>query len=173
MARAAILQAVNAWAAAGGALKVNYRPDQVMHVVCDGLTALGYSFEWTQNYKLTMRAYGVPFWQQETPAKVKAAGSCTLFVPGTTETPLELHAIATGTLNDINVQANGYKLQFTGLGMVQGDELIITHEGPIMMATIRAASGAERDALRRRTIDSHDEIWLNPGTNSIDVTCAQ
>ena len=68
--RNAVLEAVNAWAAAartetGGAwLTVGHKPDRRIRVVLAQPAAEGDLWKWTDDFTIIFRAYGVPYWEQ-------------------------------------------------------------------------------------------------------------
>ena len=87
--RSELFEKVAAWAASGGWLTYNLRPDRRIYVHCAQLPAAGDQYDWASEYSITFRAYGVPYWQQVTPSTLTVnstkAMNRTMEIPGTTK----------------------------------------------------------------------------------------
>ena len=180
--RARILQQVNAWAAQGGTLTVNYRPGMRLSVLCSDMAAVGYVREWDKSYTLTMKAWGVPYWEGEEASTVDISRSTTavqLLNPGTAPAPLEMDFRGMQTFGGVSVtDMDGSVLAFNVPGGEQitsydaGSRFTIGHNGPIMVGEyVRTVGGSPvtADPLRFRTTASADELWLQPGLNELQV----
>ena len=166
-AREEILEAVNAWAMAGGWLTVNYKPDRRLRVKCVQPATVGDPWAWTGEYSITFRAYGVPYWQDVNAGSVTFRGNAgTLTVNGTAKTAAECEFGNTsgGTINAVTITCGASKMIFGSLGLQSGEVLVIDHntEG-LLRIRIRGVTGPYRSAMAARTAGSDDELWVNPG----------
>lgn len=172
--RSKIFDKISGWAADGGWLTLGHRSDRRLRVICAQLPTAGDAAEWASEYSITFRAYAVPYWQQTTPASV--TGNVTtsvvrsLEVGGTAPCPLELSFTNSSgsSVNDLSVSAEGRTIAFTGLLLGQMETLTIDHmvDG-LQRITITGTDGVVRSAMRARTPESADEIWLTPGMRQI------
>jgi hypothetical protein len=84
--RRQIFEAVNAWANRGGWLTFSWMPNRRLYVDKVILPSMGDAWDWTNEYTITFRAYGVPFWQEATPNQaasgVQSSGSLWLYTGG-------------------------------------------------------------------------------------------
>lgn len=179
-ARSLLFDRVAGWASDGGWLTINYRPDRRLRVVCAQLPAVGDYAEWNTEYSITFRALGVPYWQQVTPASVTAnvtrTITRTLEVGGTAASPLELSYTNTSNtaINTLSVTANGRTIALNGVMLSIGETLTIDHDDDgLQRIRITGQSGTSRSAMRARTAESADEIWLTPGMCQISFTADQ
>ena len=169
--REEVLEAVNAWAMAGGWLTVNYKPGRKLRVVCVKLAAVGDAWEWTRQYEITFRAYGVPYWQEENAASVTFRGnSGVLTVNGTAPTVAEVEFGNTsgGTINALTISCGASQMTFGSLGLLSGEVLVIDHDDTgLLRIRICSVTGVYRSAMAARTASSADDMFVNPGA----VTC--
>lgn len=179
-ARSVLFDRVASWANGGGWLTINHRPDRRLRVVCAQLPAADDFAEWNAEYSITFRAYGVPYWQQVTPASVTANVTRTitkmLEVGGTAASPLELSYTNTSStaINSISVSANGRTIALNGLLMSIGETLTIDHDvDGLQRIRITGQGGSSRSVMRARTVESADEIWLSPGMCQISFNADQ
>ena len=180
--RSQVFDAAAEWAYKGGWLIDGIRPDRRLYVVCYQLATMGDMWEWTDEYTITFRAYGVPFWSQTLPASVTynvmstSAVTRGLEVGGTTAAPLELSYTndSSTALNTLSVSCDGYTLAFTELGLGYHETLTIDHaEDGIQRIRIVGVNGNTRSAMKARTTESDDEVWLAPGQRSIVFQAGQ
>lgn len=160
---------VVAWALAKGWLTVNWMPGKRMFVDQVVLPKAGDMREWTNDYTIIFRAYAVPFWQDDT--ATEATGS-TITVPGNTETVCnaEITNSSGSTINTLSVAVGDSTLNFTNLGLANGETLIIDHgTDGILQILIANTSEIYRSALGKRTGGS-DDLFVSPGVNDITIT---
>ena len=174
-ARRAVFDKANAWALAKGWLTMNCMDGKRLWVENVGIPSSGDLFNWTEEYTITFRAYGVPFWQDATAttATIAAAdeGSGSITVPGTTETVCnaEITNASGGTIDTMAVTIGSSSFSFTGLGLANGEKLVIGHQNNGVLF-IRIYNGnLYRDAYGKRTGGS-DDLYANPGSNDITIT---
>lgn len=185
-ARAELLEKVNGWAAGGGWLTTNVKPDRRIRVCRASLPGDGETRDWLQEYAIVFRAYGVPYWQEETGtsgAQTSNGGrnQVTLAVNGYTETVVDLEyknlgaAINTATIG-VGPSVSSPESQFvlTGLGLGTGETLVIDHpdegERSWLRIRIRGTNGAYRTAYGCRTEASSDDLQVAPGRKIIWIT---
>lgn len=170
-----IFEKVNAWAAAGGWLTINYKPDRRLRVIRAQAPAAGDQWKWTNVYSIVFRAYGVPFWQQDPPGRLTASGSSIarqLGVAGSAETVLEATFKNTSgaVCNTLTIQAGDSTMAFTALGLANNEMLIIDHTEDGLLR-IRIQNGSNyRSAMSSRTPESSDDMYVSPGTVSVILT---
>ncbi len=168
-ARKAVFDQVVAWAMQKGWLTVNWMPGKRMYAEKVIIPSGGDMFEWTNEYTIVFRAYAVPFWQDDT-ATEAANGSIT--VPGNVETvcDAEIENGSGSTIDTLSISAGGSSMSFTGLGLADGETLIIDH-GEDGLLHIRIYNGAVfRSAMGKRTGGSSDDLYVMPGANAVTVT---
>lgn len=168
-AREEILEAVGQWAAAGGNLTVNYRPERKIYVRLEGFPAAGDPWEWTKDYTITFRAYGIPYWRDVNRTVVATAvgttGSGTIGINGSVRSAasVELTNLSGANMDMASIVVGGNTMQFAGLAMASGETLVIDRndEGTQVIA-IEGAGGVRRSALDKRNAWSADEFWISP-----------
>lgn len=174
-ARAAIVNAVNAWAA-DGILKVSYRPEQQLCAVLTQAAALDDARDVTGRYAIEYTAGPSPYWEDETQTTLALAagttGSGTIIVPGHAKTPAEVTVTpSSATLNALSVTIAGQQMQFASLGVGAGVALQIGHDARGLL-TIKAGNTGKLD---KRSAASVDDFAIAPGSASVsfaaDVAC--
>lgn len=173
--RREIFEAVSGWAMGGGWLTTNLRPDRRIHVRCAQLPALGEVAEWANEYTITFRAYGVPWWQDTDPTSFTSAttkgSSKALEIAGTADSVLEFSLRNTsGTeMTDFTLTAGACSMAFSGLGLLNGETLEVDHDAEgLLRIRIQSAAGAWRSAMDKRT--GHDELKVSPGSATVRWT---
>lgn len=158
--RRAIVQQVNAWAAAGGVLTTCDRPGQQLHVVCQSLPAAS-ALCWLDEMALTFCAVNPPFWEEEAPVSVEFSDDATLFLPGTApEAPVEAAVTNEGgaALTTLTLSAGDTSMTFDGLSLPAGGVFTLTMEDGLLCARCDG-----EPVLLRRTDDSDDLMLLPCG----------
>lgn len=182
--RAAVLEAVNAWAAAasperGGAyLTVNYKPERRLHVVLAQAPGEGSLWDWSKDFQLTFRAYAIPYWEDNAVSSTRigdsnVSGSGVLQVGGSAKAALdaELTNRSGMTINTATITAGGRTMQFSGMGLNANETLVIDHaENGLLRIRIRDAGGAYRSAMAARNSASADDFSVAPGSVSVSYT---
>ena len=175
--RAALLDRIMAWERAGGVLTIGARPNQRMQVRCQQEHEVGDLRDWTKEYTIIFEANEKPFWENATPdtaeSKTASSGSVNLDVSGNMENVLTLDVAnkSGATINKMTISANGYKFEFTELGMTANEHLVIDHTSKqVQRIRIKSASGTYRSAMVRRTDKSDDELRVSPGTVTVSYT---
>lgn len=170
--RSDIFEAVNAWAAKGGYLTVNYKNERRLY--CDEvvLPGAGDQYKRTNEYTITFRAHAVPYWQQDPPASastgtgtsatgvIQAAGSAR------TVCDAELQNMSGANIASATITVNGYSMAFSDLGLGNGETLKISHNDKGVLA-IKIGN---RSVMAKRTEGSADELWADPGNNGFSFS---
>lgn len=175
--REELFEKVIAWAMGGGWLTVNYKPDRRLYVTCAQLPAAGDMVEWTNEYAITFRAYGVPWWQQETPVSVDVPStrqaSRVIRVPGSADTVLDVTFtnLSGMEIASASIRAGKNRFDLENLRLAANETLMIDHTvDGLLRIRIQAASGAWRSALACRTQESSDDLTVSPGDVTVDFT---
>lgn len=168
--RRQIYEAVTAWALQKGWLTVKYMAGRRMWVDHVVLPSGGDLWRWTDEFTITFRAYGVPFWQGDT--KVSASGG-SITVPGNLPTVCDAEITnATGsTINSLTVKVGQSQMTFAGLVLANGERLVIGHDnGGLLYIRIYTSATAFRSAYDKRTGGSADDLTVEPGAQAITVS---
>ena len=158
------------WAMNAGWLTVNYMTGKKLYTEVAVLPGGVDIWNWTDGYTITFRAYAVPFWQDAT-ATTSTGASIT--VPGIAETVCDMEVTngSGATVDSLTVQVGGSSMSFTGLGLEDGQRLVIGHEdnGTLYIRKYTGASYYVR-VMDKRTGGSADDLYVTPGTNAITVS---
>ena len=161
-----ICSRIRAWASEGY-LTDSEHQGQRLYVVCTSMPNVDSAMKWTAELDLTLTAYDVPFWENETASKVSgngASGALGLGMTGTTDAPLNVTVTASNAITDFSITANGKTLTLAGLNCKR---LEITHD--VRDIVKMTADGAS--VLNCRTAGSADDVVVHYGGNSIGYTC--
>ena len=171
-----VIRRVIAWASGGGVLTVNYRPRQMIRVICQQMPAVKTLTKWAETYSITFRAYEVPYWQSldAEGANISAGTSGSAVIPVVESAGGKLCFEATngsgGTVNEVTVSANGRTIAFSSLGLANGEKLIVDYDERDIQRLRVKNGNTYRSALAKRTSASADDILLVNGANTVTVT---
>ena len=172
--RRAVFDKAIAWASQKGWLTVNWMENRRMYVDKVVYPSSGDMWNWTDEYTIVFRAYGVPFWQDDTTTEAQntlsagTAKTITLTAAGTVETVMDVEYTNTSrsTCTTFKIEIAGKTLELTGLTLAQNKSLIITHgTDGILEITEDGVS-----AYGKQTGGGMDDLYIQPGENSIRVT---
>ena len=178
--RAAVLEAVKAWAAAGGWMRVNYKPNRRLYV--DEVVTPGEGDLWkrTSEYTIVFRAHAIPFWMENAAVsavtRTNKEASGTIAVAGSAETPAELtlENMSGALINKAEITIGSDKMAFEALELAASESLVIDHsitKGKfVIRIRIRNAAGNYRSVLAKRTETSADEFMMAPGDNAFSFS---
>lgn len=172
-ARAEVLEKVNTWAAAGGWLTVNYKPGRKIRVIAAQLPGEGDMTQRNQ-YSITLRAYGVPYWQAANPESIGLMGASNetnLNVEGNQLTVIEASFENTsgGVINTLTISAGESSISFTGLGLANGETFQLDHTDDGKRSVLRCRIGS-RSVLDKRTSGSSDDLYVEPGLQPVSYS---
>lgn len=173
--RGTVLEAINAWAARGGWLTINYKPNRKLYV--DEITAPGEGDLWKRfdEYTMILKAHAVPYWQEDNAISARTgsgnSGSGSIPVAGSAETvaDAELQNLSGATINNATITIGGKTMAFENLGMGNGESLVIDHMITQGKNVIRIRVGS-RSVMANRTDGSADEFEILPGANAFSFS---
>lgn len=157
------------WAMAKGWLTVNYISGRRLYIDKVILPSAGDLWEWKSSYTITLKAISVPFWQ-DTEETTSTGSSIT--VPGIMQTVCDASIVNSGstTINTMSVRIGTSEFNFENLGLVAGETLEISHSNEGILS-IRIKNGnTYRNAYGKRTTDSADDLFVEPGSRNITIT---
>lgn len=177
--RAALRDAVAAWAAKGGALKTNTRPGKILDVVADVPPALASSGKWTDELELTLTAYEIPYWQSEKMTSVSFFAQpldsggywiADLINPDGNAGEAELNAmiyhIGTGPLTRMKITCGDTFFEFDGLDIQPDSVITITYESGILSVLDFTQLEGDNSLLKYRTAESSDDLIATSGVDN-------
>ena len=171
--RRRVYDAAVAWARRKGWLTVSQMPDRRAYVDKVLFENPGDMRDWTHDYTFTFRCYGVPFWQDETPAQAVAGsitnGSVSIEVPGTAPTVLEatFRNISGQNIANVSISASGNTITLTGVNLGANQVLTIDH-GTDGLLRIRKGNTSVYQLYT-----GADDLYVNPGTVNVSVTASR
>ena len=173
--RSEIFEKVMSWAMGGGMLTLSQKPDRQIRVIAAQLPAEGDPLEWTNRYSITFRAYGVPYWQQETPDQLRildvSSTSRQFGVTGNVRSVMDVSFTNTsgGTINSFSITCGGSTISLSGIGLGNGETLTIDHPDTGEKSWLRIRIGS-RSVLNCRSAGSSNDLYVTPGTITISMT---
>ena len=162
---------VCAWASAcPGWLEVSSMADKRLRADAVILPESANLWNWTDEYRITFRAYGVPYWQDVEGASTDGTS---LAVPGHVMTAAGCTVTnGTGsTIDSLTVTAGDSVFYFSALGLAAGEQLVIDHtDDGLVWIRIKSTGGVFRDAHGKRTSASSDDLYVMPGTRTVGAS---
>lgn len=171
--RRRIWEDVCSWAMSGekGWLTVNYMLDRRFFVDKVILPAPGDLRNWMSEYTIIFRAYNIPFWQEEYPAKVTKTnsngGTMTLQVGGhyPTVVDAEFKNTSGSSMSIFSITAGGNQISLTGLELANNETLKIHHGTD---GILRITEGG-RNAYGKQSVGGANDLTVNPGPVTVVV----
>ena len=164
--RRRVFELVTKWAIQGGWLTSNMVPDRMMYVEKAEIADGGDLWQWTNEYKITFRAYGVPFWQGATPATGAAGGaSGGVWIDAggqiRTVADADVYNSSGMPINNLALTTtSGGVLIFAGLNLPGYWHLYVQH-GNDGVLRVTDSTGASR--MNCLMIQSSDMLYAGPG----------
>lgn len=168
--RREIFDAVNSWARKKGWLTMNNLEGRRMWVEKVILPGSGDLWDWTAEFTITFRAYGVPFWQNEQPAQAvsgtAASGRVWLQAGGNVESVIDasFRNMSGMTINNLWIETGGRRITLGGLGLGGSETLAISHR----------TDGLLQMKIGSRSVYSQyrgaDDLIVQPGSNAVDFS---
>lgn len=165
--RRAVFDAAKDWAMQKGWLTTNEMPGRRMYVDKVIIPGGGDMWEWLNEYTIGLRAYNVPFWQDETPAKAvsgtQASGSLQIAVGGNEESVLDatFRNMSGMEINNFWIQANGNRITLSGLGLGGSQTLNIHHGTDGLLRILKGST----DVYEKYT--GADDLYVKPGATAV------
>lgn len=166
--RRQVFDAVNAWALRKGWLTLNWMEGRRMWVDKVVVPGSGDLWDWTADFTIVFRAYGIPFWQDELPAQAisgtAASGRIWLQAGGNVDTVMDAtFRNASGmTINNFWIQANGRRITLGSLGLGGSETLTISHSADGLLQLMIGS----RSVYNRYT--GADDLVIGPGNHAVD-----
>ena len=173
--RRQIFEAVNRWATQKGWLTCNWMPDRRMWVDKVVYPSAGDMWNWTGEYTITFRAYGIPFWQGVTPSQVNlyatSGGTWTIDVQGNIPSPTDVDFtnVSGMTIPYFSIRVGYSLLVFNNLGLGGGETLRITH-GTSGLLSAKIGSRSVYDKLDPQ---STDRLIADPGIMVVQMSATR
>lgn len=167
--RREIFDLVNTWARKAGWLTYNAMPNKRVYIDKVVLPSAGDLWNWTESFDIILRAYNVPFWQDESAQQVTSAmitnGNMIVPVGGNMTTVLdaEFKNISGKTINNFYIAAGGNSLTLSSLGL-GGTSTLLIHHGTDGMLRITAGGAS---AYSKRT--GSDDLYVEPGNVNVTI----
>jgi len=176
--RSEIFEKVNSWAAGGGWLEVNYKSNRRLYVICAQTPGAGDQWQRTNIYSITFRAYGVPYWREKTANTITKTNISSLnaqaeTIKGSVRTVMDVEFKNTSgsTADTFSITTGGSTIAFSSLGLANNETLEIDHKNDgTLRIRIKNAGGTYRSAMDKRTPESADDLFVEPGTQNISMT---
>jgi len=144
----------------GAWMEMSSRIGQRIRVITTGFSAVKEQTKLTEMLTVTFESQGEPWWRLMSEVATITNGTAVLVNNGTDEAPLCLNLQAGATAT---VTLNGKSMVFTGSGTI----VLSYDERGIQSIKKNGAAAASC-----RSEQSEDDLWVQPGTNTITVTGA-
>ena len=164
--RWSLLERVRAWAADGGLLTLDARPDQQLTVVCTELPALA-AEDWTAPMTICFTTTCCPYWEAAEPTILTGSGTMTLALPGTADNaPVSVTVTneGSGPVSRLTLLCGGTCIIFEGISLAAGSKCLVDVRDGLLSARINGES-----ILPNRTPGS-DDLLLAPCGKSCTVS---
>lgn len=158
------MQAVHAWAMAGGVLTISDRPGQQLTVECSQLPDISCA-DWTESLTIAFTTTHCPFWEDESATSVTGYSSLTFTLPGTAEmAPVDAVITNTGTADAtrVSIQCGPSYIIFEDIVLPAGAKLYLKTVNGVLSAIIYGES-----VLACRTAGSSDLLLAPCGQDCI------
>ena len=174
--RSEIFDAVLAWANRPGKwLKFSTMPDRRLYVDKIVLPGRGDMWDWTKEYTITFRAYGVPFWESAEPGSVTinkiSSGTVNVDVGGTAPSVLDLkfQNISGSTITDFEIKYGDTDMKLSGVNIGSGETLSISHPSKDggKLKILCQNSGGSRSVYS--TLRGNDDLVVETGTVAVEI----
>ena len=172
--RAALLEKVNAWAAPGGILTVNYKPNRRLNVTLVQAPGEGSLWDYTKEFAITFRAYAIPYWEDETENTSTAGGntqtdSGSFTVDGSAKTQADviLENMSGAQVKGCTVSVGGKTMEFSALTLLANEALVIDHVDGLVRIRVKESDGY-RNVMALR--EGADDFMVEPGTETMSYS---
>lgn len=185
--RRAVFDKVIAWAQEKRFLYFNTQPGKrlyIDHVIYPGAGDL---WDWTAEYTIGFRAYGVPFWEDVSPAEwskqtvaTSNGAACVIAaeVEGTAPGTLDVSFknISGRQINDVKIRlGTATPLTMNGVNLAANETLVMSHtRGGLLKIT--AESGTGDSKVTRNVygqLTGGDDLYVNPGAVNVRVDASR
>ena len=167
--RSQLLEKINAWAAPGGILRLNYKPGRRLNVVLAQPPSEGSLWDYTKEFQIVFRAYTIPYWEDYSAntdtiggTVSKKSKNITLEGSAPTQFNVELANKSGAKINnvkDLHIGTN--KMTFSSLGLMGKETLVVDHSNGLVRIRIRGADGKYRNVMKYRA--GANDFTADPG----------
>ena len=165
------VQAVIAWAADGGWLKVSDRPNQKIYVRMTKPPVVSSVMRWTDTLTLEFTAFDYPFWQDEEPYTVtlNKDDTDTVYIPSAFDVYTEAKITAGASLTSIEIHVGDTQLILSGLTVSSGGVITVSYTDDHHVLEIKTGTTS---LLSKRTSASSDDLIAKHGSNTVSFTAS-
>ena len=173
--RREVFDRVMAWANRKAWLRTTAQPGKRMYADKVVLPSAGDLRDWTNEYTIVFRAYGVPFWQEVTPATLEiqkiTEGKKAFEVGGTVRTVADVTArnISGKTINNLTILVGDSTFTFANLGLGGTETLTISHGNDGLLKIRAGTDSSTRSVFSLRTPESSDDLYVDPGIVTVGI----
>lgn len=175
--RSALLEMVNAWAAGGGILTVNYKPNRRLNVILAQAPGEGSLWDFDKEFTITFRAYTTPYWEDEEATKAEiggirstGSGQCEIGGSAETQCSVTMENISGTQIKGITFSVGGKTMKFPQTTLAAGASLVFDHRQGRVRIRVRNAAGTYRNIMAERDPSSADDLMLAPGTHEANYS---
>ena len=168
------------WASGYRYLTLNDRPGKRLYVTCTSPLTIDSMQRWTEVLYLTFESVSFPYWEDEDEERNTVTLTGTENDRGSNDFVVKAGILPTGdslvdpyvevvatvtgsTVNYLNLAADGTMLSFAGLGLTQGQQLVVYYDH----LHIQHITAAGSSALSKRVYTSDDDLKLMVGAENI------
>lgn len=173
--RATLLEKINAWAAPGGVLTVNYKPGRRLNVILAQAPGEGSLWDYTKEFQLAFRAHSVPYWEDKTESTVQIGGNLAaedgaFTTEGSAETQADvlLENMSGAICKGCIVAVGGKTMTFSALTLGANEALVIDHKDGLVRIRVRDAGGGYSSAMALR--EGANDFLVAPGAHAISYS---
>lgn len=171
--RRAVFDAVIAWANRKGWLTTNEMEGRRIWVDKFVVPGGGDMWQWLNEYTLTFRSLGVPFWQSREATEVRidrrSSGEAEIEIGGTAPGTLEMtfENVSGAQNNNVKFTVGSRTLELKGVNLQAGESLVLSHRTD---GTIRIMAGTRNVYPLLR---GDDDTFVDPGTVTVGMTASR
>lgn len=175
-ARREVFDKVIAWANRKGWLTSNQMEGKRIWVDKTDIPGGGDMWEWLNEYTITFRTYGVPFWQSQEPVEARkdktSKGSVMMDIGGTAPNTLEVRVENISGAENTNVKiwigSEEKTLELKGAKLADSENLILEHATDGRLKVYAEKNGTKRNLYS--LLRGLDDTYVEPGTVEVGVS---
>ena len=174
--RREVFDKVVAWANRKGWLTTNQMDGKRIWVEKTEIPNGGDMWEWLNEYTITFRTFGVPFWQSQEPAEVRkdkmSKGSVIMDVGGTAPNTLEVRVENISGAENTNIKiwvgSEDRALEFKGAKLAASENLVLEHATDGKLKAYAEKNGTKRNLYS--LLRGLDDTYVEPGAVEVGVS---
>jgi len=173
--RREVFDAVVAWANRKGWLTTNQMEGKRIWVDKTVIPGGGDMWNWTSEYAITFRTFGVPFWQTKESVEARkdqtSKGSLTIEVGGTAPSTLDVTVENISGAENTNIKiwvgSEDKTLEFKGAKLTASEKLVLEHGTDGRLKVYADKNGTKRNLYS--LLRGLDDTYVDPGTVEVGV----